>query len=1019
MEKVIKLYISEDAFPDASTQIEVSDFTYNANRMGNAPTISFNCYYDTCIDSEWTNEVYAEFNGEKFFLKGTPISSYSNKDARYIYEVTLISERVILEETLFFDIASSDSSDFKPVTNSSQVYFYGTISEFKDKLNNALKGANLDYVADVDDEIVSEAKQITFKDKYFADVLKDAYNAFDIPYYFVGKTIHFGYADNEIETTFKYGIEAEDSLLSIKKTNAYKRIINRIAGVGSTDNIPYYYPNMSEKGDVVAEYYQSLNGDLIENAVKITNTQKYIQKIKEEGTIYYRDYKGVADYVSNSFKVNLNGGSLSSYSDNQPKTCKPYDKVGFYRDIEVTKEDNFFIPITANVRNTQNIFYGNISEIKLTKQGATEEYNCDVVPNGIQTTQLPEGTYSLSFMLTMPYLGDSEESFNLQLTMGIQPLGEKGWFYENGDNKIRYELQDIGLKWIGDTTPILDSVIIQKVKEDSYIIPQQNLMPPVYRETKGAERFYKALNDTYPLGDSYYVFENPYIQGKQKEHIETFDDIKPTIKEIVNANGLRIDMFSEFAYDTNDNDETEEIDGNLRYKHPYFFGKLRKFDGEFGFNLFDHTIDEGEMTISMTTGSCGGCNFIIGVDSETQKNLVQVDENGNLLRDSNGNVRCGREGLQKETPQDTQNDTENNEVWIALKKDVDSFGVIMPNDTNDYKPKEEDTFVILHIDLPQSYILNAEKELEDALIKYMHDNNAEKFNFSIDFSRIYLEEHPDILNKLTENSKIKVEYNNVLYDIFVSSFSYKMSSEAPLPEISLELSDELKIVATPLDNKIDAAKKEVVAIISPIRNKIAKAMEKKQSASSSQESSGTSINDIVTTYQSSYSGTVVPTGDWSSSPPTNSKGMYIWSRMEIRLSNGGNRYHYSVAYQGKDANGDIPTPIFGEIIEYKIGSVVQPVIEWSRAIGTTVDMVVYLKNSKLFAAKSTSSTDMYFPRFSISGGVTQDDYQIIDIDTQTASVHQDKTFVRVNTDELYIYNGVMGLKQINEKLKIQ
>lgn len=1009
MEKVIKLYISEVAFPDANTQIEVSDFTYNANRMGNAPTISFNCYYGTCIDSEWTNEVYAEFNGEKFFLKGTPVSSYSNKDARYIYEVTLISERVILEETLFFDIANLDSSDFKPVTNSSQVYFYGTISEFKDKLNNALKSANLDYVAVVDDEIVSEAKQITFKDKYFADVLKDAYNAFDIPYYFVGKTIHFGYADNEIETTFKYGIE--DSLLSIKKTNAYKRIINRIAGVGSTDNIPYYYPNMSEKGDVVAEYYHSLNGDLIENAVKITNAQKYIQKIKEEGSIYYRDNIGVADYVSNSFKVNLNGGSLSSYSDNQPKTCKPYDKVGFYRDIEVTKEDNFFIPITANVRNTQNIFYGNISEIKLTKQGGTDEYNCDVVPNGIQTTQLPEGTYSLSFMLTMPYLGDSEESFNLQLTMGIQPLGEKGWFYENGDNKIRYELQDIGLKWIEDITPILDSVIIQKVKEDSYIIPQQNLMPPVYRETKGAERFYKALNNTYPLGDSYYVFENPYIQGKQKEHIETFDDIKPTIKEIVNANGLRIDMFSEFAYDADDNDETEEIDGNLRYKHPYFFGKLRKFDGEFGFNLFDHTIDEGEMTISMTTGSCGGCNFIIGVDSETQKNLVQVDENGNLLRDSNGNVRCGREGLQKETPQDTQNDTENNEVWIALKKDIYSFGVIMPNATNDYKPKGEDTFVILHIDLPQSYILNAEKELEDALIKYMHDNNAEKFNFSIDFSRIYLEEHQDILNKLTENSKIKVVYNDVLYDIFVSSFSYKMSSEAPLPEISLELSDELKIVATTLDNKIDVAKKEVINTINPIQNKTSKAISKTQS-----KKQYSTIQDIVTTYQSSYSGAMPPDGEWMSFPNAQ-KGMYLWSRVEIRLQDNTTMFYYNVSYQGVDATGDIATPIFYGVISDSISPFH---LKWdSYNVGVPVQSIVYLSEYKLFASK-ISDTE-YRIKFDLGNGTTYADYQdvYVDEETQEVSIHKDKTFVKLNTNELYVFNDTMGLTQVNNAIIIK
>lgn len=339
----------------------------------------------------------------------------------------------------------------------------------------------------------------------------------------------------------------------------------------------------------------------------------------------------------------------------------------------------------------------------------------------------------------------------------------------------------------------------------TWIQPSSTLQPPIYRESLGKERFYKAENDTYQIPGSTetYVFDNLYEEGRPKEHIIDFSDIKPTITGIKNALGYGIDTFLDFAYDQDDNDDVDE-EGN--YVHPYFFAKLRKFDGANGFNLFDHAIDEAQMTISMTSGSCGSCEWVIGVGEDTQKNLVQVDSDGNLLRDENGNVRCGREGLQNEEPQDRQNDTQNYEVWIALKKDINTFGVVMPNATNNYKPSTTDTFVILHIDLPKAYILAAEERLKDALIAYMADNNSEKFNFSISFSRIYFAENPDVLAKLNENARVQIEYNGDYIELYVSSFSYTMSESAPLPEIKVELSDTLSISQNAIQTMINDLK---------------------------------------------------------------------------------------------------------------------------------------------------------------------------------------------------------------------
>ena len=604
MEKVLKLYtyvdgVNDTPFPSESLQVLVTDFRCDYKRMGGAPTISCSVMHPNCLDKLWTYNVYALFNGERFFIKQIPTSSYDNTDFRYKHELELVSERIILDNVYFYDVVDSEADFDKPVSNSSSFAFFGDIHEFTERLNESLAYSKVGYSVVVDDGISSEAKLLSFQDQFFTNVLQEIYNTYEIPYYFVGKIIHIGFTDNVITNTFKYG--DKESLLSIQKQNANYKIVNRVTGIGSEDNIPYYYPN---------------------------------------------------DYESKD-EVEANGGT--------------------------------------------------------------------------------------------------------------------------------------------------------------WIQPQKNLMPSIYRESLGYERFYKALNNTYQIPDSneYYEFENPYIDGKPKEHIVKFDDIKPTIVGMTNAEGLRIDMFSDFAFDANDNDEFDE-EGN--YLHPYFFGKLRKFDGEYGFNLFDHSIEESEMVISMTSGSCGACEFIIGVDDETQKNIVQVDKNGNLLRDSNGNV------VRSGSPQEKQNDTKNNEVWVALKKDQDTFGILMPNSENKYRPQAGDTFVILHIDLPKAYILAAEDKLKEELIKYMSLNNSEKFNFSISFSRIFFAENLDILEQLNENARIQIEYDNTTYELYISSYSYSMSKDIPLPEIRIELSDTLTISQNALQTAISDVKSEILSSIGGYAN---------------------------------------------------------------------------------------------------------------------------------------------------------------------------------------------------------
>ena len=156
-----------------------------------------------------------------------------------------------------------------------------------------------------------------------------------------------------------------------------------------------------------------------------------------------------------------------------------------------------------------------------------------------------------------------------------------------------------------------------------------------------------------------------------------------------------------------------------------------------------------------------------------------------------------------------QNDTSEYEVWIALEKEESTYGQIMPNVRQNLKPAAGDSFVILHIDLPQAYILNAENELKEAIIKYMAQNNSEKFNFSINFSRIYLEENPEIESQLNENARIQVEYDGIKYDFYISQYTYKCLDEEALPEITVEITDTITVNKTTLQNTADSIKQDM------------------------------------------------------------------------------------------------------------------------------------------------------------------------------------------------------------------
>lgn len=342
--------VVEDAeFPSTLTPFELYDFTYDVNRMGNAPIISATAMFPDFLDEKWTLDCFVMFNGERMLLKHIPSSSKSNEDARYKYQMDFVAERAVLENIYFYDVVSPFLKD-GPMTESAKVTFFGDIQMLADRLNksmvssgisnyvkrsgvtsymsykewndvglgrdtDAARNAKYDqysgnyalylqsevYVLDGDkpaisgykvvvgtdadgNPLTSEEKLLAFENNTVHEVLQSIKDEFDLQYYitkerrsdgtFTGNTLII-IGDNEYDfgqnTPFAYGIDNE--LLSISKDDSTDKIITRCTGFGSTDNIPWYYPNPTPDGWIEPVYKRN---DVVLDDKEIFHEQEYL-----------------------------------------------------------------------------------------------------------------------------------------------------------------------------------------------------------------------------------------------------------------------------------------------------------------------------------------------------------------------------------------------------------------------------------------------------------------------------------------------------------------------------------------------------------------------------------------------------------------------------------------------------------------------------------------------------------------------------------------------------------------------
>ena len=888
-------------FPSEANPAIVSSYTYDAKRMGGAPTLTATIYSSEPL--QWKKEEFVEYNGDRFFASYTPNSTKDNSSRMWKSEITFTSRRELLDNTLFFDVVVDDvdtQNKDRYRSNQTKFTFGGTIHEFVARINSSMAYCGLyrptdeykGYYVVVDEGYgTDEVKEVSFEDQYLTDVLQLINTTFELDYYWDGNVCHVGKVQHDLtDTPIKYG--SSDALISVSKENANYKIVDMITGYGSSDNLPYYYPNDDEFGDAVFDV-ENINKDGVSIQLSkmvgcLGNANCYNNKLTLYNVINGKEVALKLNYASEFYWASSGESSSTdgqySFGDNVRMFVDAksgvhvdfsslnivcvYNGTGINGQYKLVTEQG--VPrITIRWKNITTDEEGYVISDK--NVGTTA--SMDIVSQGIYQFDV---NYVLSYKSSYIRINTNGVVINLSARKSDFTITKSGYLemsytpnygnfvFKDAKGGKFYNLEDLGI-----TMPILSSSEYYSAeykfdsrKEDVnnsgskvdvyyvglhdadngaenpvsitvidrvWIAPSSVLMPSIYRNTKGAERFYYALNNTHKLpgGSGYYEFVNLYKKGNPHQGTVTFGNIKPTIKGIVNAEGQLFGEIADVAFDKDDSD-VKDSDG--KYIHNYFYIKLHKFNGDFGFDLFAHALASESAKINLIkSNGCPACSFVIGCywDSANNKcyNNVLTDGNGNLKSDSGKMNSKGDYILSDTYVEDNKSnqDSTKEELWICVQKDTSTLGIVMPNASAGFKPQKGDLFVITGIKPPKVLVTAAEKRLDDALIKHMSENNTDQFNYSVKFSRVFLQENTDFASKLNENAKLSIQIqgdsdsdgNLISHEVFVSNYSVKVDNDE-LAEVEIELVNSLEVTKSDTKQIIDAVKGETVKSLSSI-----------------------------------------------------------------------------------------------------------------------------------------------------------------------------------------------------------
>lgn len=388
------------------------------------------------------------------------------------------------------------------------------------------------------------------------------------------------------------------------------------------------------------------------------------------------------------------------------------------------------------------------------------------------------------------------------------------------------------------------------------------------------------------IGSNYAHEINPLSPSAE---MHTFEDIFPELLINDDYGFISVTPIDRNLQPVTDWDDTIDDEGN--YVQSHFKVKLPQLQ----FDVYACAAITESMQINMKSGSCLGCTFDVEVDWEDyKKNFYHSDGTFDPVIHTtvgDGHVRDGS----------AYPDSSQGQIDVILKKDINTFGTVMPNVYQ--QPKGEtttgandgDKFVFLGISLPNSYIISAETKLSYQMELYMKDNNNYYYDYPLKFDEHFLATHTDILSQIANNKKIRFIYGNQEIELYVKQITIKYG-ESVLPKYDIVLTDNIEVVLNQIGQAVGEMRHisdTFIVMNNDLRYEFNKANEKLERSIQSgkvnrfyyyagewvnDNSKGSIVSDLEAPYFS-YTDGQGNVSYWIFNPKEN--GMYSWSEMGV------------------------------------------------------------------------------------------------------------------------------------------
>ena len=296
-----------------------------------------------------------------------------------------------------------------------------------------------------------------------------------------------------------------------------------------------------------------------------------------------------------------------------------------------------------------------------------------------------------------------------------------------------------------DPNPINDTVYIR------------NIMPKVFRDS--------VIAGSLPYKDYVEDLASIAVHGIREDALAPNEDIYPSIAGVTVTGLGRIDELVAAEVP-----EVSDPDDDLY---------LPTFDiwiKDIGFDLSEDQYTASEdAKIHFTTGELAGYEFVILAVNGVRK--VEID-----TTKSYGGVSS----MYKVT-------------LIKSDEELDAYGQMLPNAA--YKAQAGDKFVILNIEMPHSYVLNAEQKVQDWLEDKLEELSKDKPAYTIEPMDAFFEEAEveldgkTIASKLKAGNKLSVNNTKITdgeQELYINNvvISY---GKSVLPKYSLTVTDRVQV----------------------------------------------------------------------------------------------------------------------------------------------------------------------------------------------------------------------------------